>query len=66
MGELITMTSDTCPRCGSRDIEREPVEVETRCATQECYCRECELAWLNVYALSNQVVACDDDEPLDL
>lgn len=66
MGELITMTSDTCPRCGSRDVEREPVEVDDRCATQECYCRECELVWLNVYALNNQVVACDQDEPFDL
>lgn len=43
---------DTCPECGSNDIEASWGEIEYNCARSSGECRECGESWINYYTYS--------------
>jgi len=43
----------SCPKCKSNDIEGSSVEIDGKETYQEVRCLECDLAWRDIYTLSN-------------
>lgn len=45
-------TENTCPECGSHNIEYGLFQQECNYAYYECYCNDCQLSYNEVYTLT--------------
>ena len=45
-------TPNTCPNCGSHNIEGQSVEIIDDTAIQEVVCLDCEAVWEDIYKLT--------------
>jgi len=50
--EYVKNGGRNCPRCGSINLEGGPWEVNESGGTQEIFCVDCKLAWLDEYKLN--------------
>lgn len=49
--ESYLKNSNTCPHCGSEDLDASPMQVDCGGTWQEVTCTSCEETWRDVYTL---------------
>jgi hypothetical protein len=54
--EYIRTGGQSCPRCGSHDLEGSALDIEGSSTSQEIICAACYLVWIDVYELHHIVV----------
>lgn len=54
-GKLMEHPPDTCPYCGSTDLETSTADVTTGTVEAYVYCNQCPASWTNLYEFSQTI-----------
>lgn len=55
--EYVTNEGNQCPRCGSENIGKGPIEADAGNAVQSSWCTDCQCQWNDIYELTSYEVA---------